>query len=174
MTIRELAYLGLRLTAVYIFSLALMQLGQLINVILQTYEANMLISREVLFFYSLAPVILLTILSIIIWFKTNKIIKYLVPSENTTDDEQMKGILLKQLQTLAFSVVGLILFARALPQFLQVFSEILLINNQLLQGPILYKSYLFIAQRILECVLGLVILLGAKGLSNILSKVRGA
>ncbi|GGG15830.1 hypothetical protein [Paenibacillus aceti] len=174
MSIKQIGYLSVRLLAIYIFSLGIIQLGNTINVWLQLRSLNNgpNADHSIFFVNTLGPFVLLTLISVIIWFSANKLTKYLVHMDEKAETK-VTNLGLKEVQSLLFSTVGLVLLARSIPQLFQIIPEIKMINSNLLSDPAINKSYFFIVQRIFEFILGLSLFLGSKGLVTILNKLRG-
>lgn len=172
MLIKQISYLSIRLMAIYVFTLGMIQLGKTLNVWLQMRSLNDITNANYsIFLYTLGPFVLLTLSSVIIWFSANKLTKYLVHTDEKTET-QVVNMGLKEIQSLLFSTIGLVLLARSIPQLFQIIPEIKIINSNLLSGPALDKAYFFIAQRILEFVIGFYLFLGSRRLVAILNKIR--
>lgn len=173
LSIKQISYLSIRLLAIYVFSLGIMQLGNTINLWLQLRSLNDITGvSQPLFLYTIGPFILLTLSGVIIWFNANKLTKHLVQTDDNAKT-QGNNLQLKDVQYLLFSTIGLVLLVRSIPQLFLIIHEIKMINSDVVTGPAKDKSYFFIVQRILEFILGLALLLGSRGLVAILNKLRG-
>lgn len=118
---KDLAFILLRVLSIYLFIQSIIYLGQTINFTvissLSTFnqmgiENNIAILNLVL--GAIAPFIFLLVISIIIWIFTDKISKYIIQGNIVNENDS--DINLNNVQTMIFSIIGVLIVSLTLPK----------------------------------------------------------
>lgn len=159
MTNRGLAVLGVRLLALYFF---IQQLGALPLVLLSVGGWSGLW----LFTAYLLPVLL----PVLLWLCAGQLASLILPQRTSLPES--KPMNLAAWYNVAFTGAGLLVLLNALPEFMRLLLDIWL---QRLEFQELASSQIAaVAGRLLQCLLGLFVLLGSRGLSRVVLRLRTA
>ncbi len=171
MTIRELAYLAIRVMAVYFFVLGLNHLVNYLDFALPAYLQVLGedTSYGKVFLLVGVPSILLLVISVALWLSAGKLSRSLVPSrsgENETSPS-FRGV-----EAFVLAVVGLVLailaittLARMLLNYANMDAQNLYIDNR--------SFYISLVEQGIRLVLGIVLTVKAEGFAQLLRKIRG-
>ena len=171
MTNRDVAFIGSRLLAVYLLIFIIRQVGFFSTLI----AAGLSQER---FTVEIVPHITLvsaySILALILWFSADRVSQLVVRGEKRLDrtTEQGKGTI-RDFQAAAFSLVGLLVIIDAVSPLVNNAAHLLLWNEELYGAlPRRFNIQVSLAAAVLQLVLGICLLLGAKGVVNLISRGR--
>jgi hypothetical protein len=164
---KDIAFLSVRLAAIYVFIMTLNWLAvgsyQVIVDLFLTSSAKGNYSKVII---GLIPVVILIIGGVLLWGLAKQISNYLTVKTKENQDEDVEKIELKDIQVIAFSVVGLILLVNAIPEFIYRLSNLIAIANTGAFGDMRNKIglYLPILRDSIKLIIGFSLFFGAKGL----------
>lgn len=166
----EFAYIGCKLLALYWLINAFNLLASSIATI------SMLKNTESISYFSMAslyisylPVAVHIILAIFFWFGANRFIKHIF---SNTYEAKSSCVTAHQVQTIAFSVVGLLLIVWSAPEIINLLYKTHLWKefDSYSEPPINVKAKM--VELTLKILLGVILFFGAKGLSGLLLHIR--
>jgi len=166
----EFAYIGCKLLALYWLINAFNLLASSIATI------SMLKSTESISYFSMAslyisylPIAVHIILAIFFWFGANRFIKHIFYNSY---EKNSSCVTTHQVQTIAFSVVGLLLIVWSTPVIIHLLYKVHLLKefDSYYETPINIKAGM--VELILKFSLGVILFFGAKGLSGFLIHIR--
>jgi hypothetical protein len=169
----DIAFLACRVLAIYIFFRALQHLSH-ITLFIPRYDDPEV--RVQTFFYFFAPFLVLVCFGVVLWIFAGRTVQYIFPM---TEEgvEQVTMINTKEIYALAFSIAGIILLAVAIPGIFQVISSIVVLNthyDSLGPHPVMKIQTTFaFMEKIAQLVIAFCLIFGSRGLSELLSKIRG-
>lgn len=168
----EIAFLAMRILAIYVlyraFDRLIIDVYQVfIQVIMPNGDLRLIITGFI-------PICLYVLLGVLLWVYSEKIAHHLLM--NVNDHEGNTCINAKEIQVIAYSVLGLLVLANSLPELLNKTANAIIIQDSLLAAPSHIKmgTYLSLIEEAIQCAIGLVLLLGAKGLAGLLQIIREA
>lgn len=175
MKIRDLAFLALRVLAIYVFIVALRHLANLTQFTVPSYleliESG--ISFMEVFLLVFLPTLILITGGLVLWIFARPISKYLMPkspteSENDGSVQTLKG---REVEGFVIAAVGLVLvllsfpaIVRLLVNYFNMVSQDIGFNRMTYITPIIEQG--------LRLILGIILLLKAEGFALILRKIR--
>ncbi|OIJ15560.1 hypothetical protein BKP35_00770 [Anaerobacillus arseniciselenatis] len=174
---RKIAFIGLRLLAIYILLQSLLHLARVANYYvlplfydsLMQYNAN-----SVNAWFNLAPFFVLLMFSILLWIFAKKISSFLLLPDQESDQSDMQ-ISATEIQSIAFSAIGLFLIVNTLPQLFSMIPEYIQIKdvaNHLIDPRLKYGFWFGVIEKIVQLVLGIALFLGSRGLVGLVRKIR--
>ncbi|OEF96891.1 hypothetical protein BHF71_11290 [Vulcanibacillus modesticaldus] len=127
-------------------------------------------------FASLIPFFIQLLFSALLWIYAEKITNYILLNN---ENAQKRSIPLysQELQAIAFSVIGLVIIADAIPQIFHVIPNLIRLNEigSSLATPQLKVETIFsLIEKIVRLIIGLILFFGSKGLVGLLKKIREA
>ncbi|TFB14037.1 hypothetical protein E3U55_14735 [Filobacillus milosensis] len=184
MNTKDLAFIALRILAVYILIQSLMDLSQVVSfyVLPIYYEEIQGLARThvINILLHLGPFLIQVIMSIVIWLYAEKISRVFIPKNKASVNQDalnqnQPSLSAYQFQVAAVSVVGLAFIVYTLPQFLPM-AQSWLSLKELGMGQINDKAkdellFSFFAL-LLRLILGFVLFFGSKGLVGLVQKFR--
>ncbi len=178
---KDAAFLALRVLSVYIFVQALYMLSIAINF---TFISNFINLKSMvddkgliilgLIFGSLFPFLILLISGIILWKYTDSIVSKMIPRQEDTVETEAKTNL-KELQAIAFSVIGLIILANTIPELFNLIPSIIQMNEiriDLATDTFKLKVTYAVITNLVKLLIGFALFFGGKGLVGLLHKAR--
>lgn len=173
---KDIAFLWVRLAAIYIFIITLnwLAVGSY-QVIVELFFSSTAKGNYSQVIISLIPLVILITAGILLWVFSKKISNHLIDESKENEREKFEQINLKEIQVIAFSVVGLILLVNAIPEFIYRLASLIAIANDG-YGGMRNKIglYLPIIRDSIKLIIGFSLFFGAKGLLGILNKARNA
>lgn len=171
MKIRELAFLAIRVLAVYFFALGLNHLVAYLDYSLPAYLQVLGddASYAEVFLLVGIPSILLLLISVALWLSAGKLSRFLVPS-NSGEEESSPSF--RGIEAFVLAVVGLVLAILSFSSLARI-----LLNYANMEGQRLYidhrSFYIALAEQVIRLLLGIVLILKAQGFAKLLRKIRG-
>lgn len=166
----EFAYIGCKLLALYWLISAFGLLASFISAVsmLQNTESISYFSTASLYFSHL-PLAVHIILAVFFWFGANRFVKHIFSNTYETNSSCVTA---HQVQTIAFSVVGLLLIVMSAPEIINLLYKIQLLKefDSYSETSINVKAKM--VELTLKTLLGVILFFGSKGLSGILLRIR--
>jgi hypothetical protein len=163
MSLIQISSLALKLLGIYAIIQALPTLG--------TFPSMFAFAdgdKGYMFLGSILPFILLFGAGVFLILSSNKLAsKMMVGDEINIPTTQLTG---RNVQTIAFSILGIAMIAWAIPEFSKIFANIQLLKNAGDEFPrksIGIGTQVYAIGLSIQCVVGLLLFFGAKGLSSI-------
>jgi hypothetical protein len=122
---------------------------------------------SLLFIGALVPFLLLIIVGCFFLFYSNKLATKMISSDENNIGQELSS---QNIQTIAFSIVGLILIVIAIPKLFYIGSNMYAFKkagDEAVIKNMSLSTYAYAASLIVQFILGLIIFLGAKGLSSL-------
>jgi hypothetical protein len=168
----DIAYLACRILAIYIFFRALQNLSFIPLFFQGSAEPVM---RVLMVLTALVPFLILAALSAVLWIFAGRFVQYLLPRSEEVD-EQVLMINTKEIYTIAFAVVGVVIVAITIPEFFQIIPNITVLKSQAPFTDPMFKLQTTFAliEKIVQFAIGFGLIFGRRGLSVLLSKIREA
>ncbi|WP_256759327.1 hypothetical protein [Cohnella sp. WQ 127256] len=169
MTIRELAFLALRVLSIYLFILGLSHLTSLLDFTIPTYLQ--VIEHDTtyaeVFLIIGIPTFVLLVGGVILWIFAEKLSSYMVPKSSTGSG----NFPTKELEGFVLSVIGLILLILSFTSIVRLsMSYIHLINQEIGFDR---KTYIYpLVEQAIRLLIGIILLFKAEGLALMLRKTR--
>lgn len=175
MTIKNLAGLSCKVLAVYTLVLALQSLNYFAILpvsIMENFPSGV---TTLLVMVAFIPSILLLTLAAILWFRADRFAGHMAPDKNTSGEKT--AVSGEDVQVIAFSVVGVLVLAGAVPELFQFVSNLVLQRS--LQDHSLSETVsVYTVSRAIglavRLVIGFWLLLGARGLAGLFNTLREA
>jgi len=168
--LRGLAFLALRLMAIYVIVMGIRHAVDLVDFSIPAYMqlADLNFAKGLLVIG--IPTLLLWIVGILLWFMAGKWSNRFVPATNGAPEAVNRSA---EFESFVLSVVGLVLAILSLTNWIQsVLGYISLTNQDVYFNR---QSYYFhFAGQAAEFVLGAVLLLKSRGIAALLRKIRSA
>lgn len=171
---RDIAYMAIRILSLYIFMQACISLVHFINFgIIPIIVGSNDISFWQVFIGFFGPFALLLGCSILLWMFTDRICNFIIVRKEDMEDEQNQ-LTIKSIQSIAYSVVGLIIFVKAVPQAVRIIPQVKFIIGEYALGneQVRIKMTFQVIEKILELFIGFSLFVGGKGLVGIFEKLR--
>ena len=159
MNTRDIAKLACRILALYFIITVLTSLPWTLSNLIGIVRENV---DLMFFFVTLASLLANLAVGVILWWQTERVASWLVPTSRELSSE---GLSLAVLQRLAFSVVGIVFVSAGLAGLAQYSASGFSATNSNAFGVGLVRSGV-------ELVIGLWLLFGAGGLVNLLGRLE--
>lgn len=170
MKIRELAYLAIRIFAVYLFVQGISHLVNLLSFTLPTYVQLLKIdvSYSEVFLVTGSPILILFISSVLLWVFAERLSGFLIPKQSS---ESARTVQFQQIEGFVLSVVGLLI---AIHAFTNLLATIFNYVNILSQGFRVdgTEHLISIGGQAILLIVGIVLLFRAEGFAYLLRKIR--
>lgn len=174
MLVRKLAFVLVRVLAIYLFIQALKSLSQLSNLIYFPFpdESDHRMWLQVIAI-SMGPFVVYVATGVILWVYTQHLSRLIAPIEEGFM-EDMAGISLKSLQSAAFSVVGLFLLVKGIPALFLIVPNLVFLNEEysLMSYKFKLEAIFGITQIAAELLIGTCLLFGGKRLAGWVNKIN--
>jgi hypothetical protein len=184
MKAKDLATLLIRILAIYVFVIALNWFAvgayQVIMQLFISFGAKGIFTVLI----GIMPVLVLIAAGAIIWILSDNISAWIVSGfdNGTGNDNDSDNVIscssigVKELQIIAYSIVGLILLANSIPELIYRISYNIVMKQEFSAAAMDYKIglYLPLIKDSIQMIIGVGVFLGAKGLSGHLSVAREA
>ncbi len=166
----DITFLVCRILAIYIFFRALQHLSYLPLFFQGSAEPIM---KLLMVLTVLVPFLILAGLGAALWIFAGRFVQYLLP-DSKENDEQVLLIDPKEIYTIAFAIIGVIIVAITIPQFFQFIPNITVLKSQ---APFTDSSFKLqttfsLIEKAVQFAIGFGLIFGRKGLAKILSKIR--
>lgn len=175
LTIKDLARLSCKVLAVYTLVLALQSLNHFALLPVSIRDNLPAGVTALMVMAAFIPSILLLTLAAILWFRADRLAGHMASGENTSGERPaVKG---EDVQVIAFSVVGVLVLASAVPELFQFVSSLVLQRSLQFQPFSETVSVYTISRAIalaVRLVIGFWLLLGARGLAGLFKTLREA
>jgi hypothetical protein len=183
MRTKDFAFVALKVLAIYIFFRAITQLFAFLN--LWVYYSNLPynstegLSSTIVLLNFLAAVFLFFMCHLL-WQFTQKIANHIVPKDDSIAEQDKETLKLKNLQTAAFTVVGVIILSYAIPNIFHVAGEIIRDKDSFFPvasaggvvNPTFIKMILNIIGHLIYLLIGIFLLFRSKGSLKFVEKLR--
>lgn len=168
MNYKKLTIIALKILAINVFIRMTFYLpGIMFGILRSDYEMP---DRSMEIISSIIPIILLLILSVLLWVFSDKIARSIVKND---DEEGLISVDYNKVQQVAFSILGVYLISISLPTFASVLFRIYKESSiEMGMRNNISMYYPMLVSEITRLILGILLIFGAKGLSNIINKVR--
>ena len=177
MKINDLAYLTLRVAAIYLF---IMGIGHLVDLLQFSLPAYLQVMERgttygEVFLIVGVPVLLLLICGFLLWVLAPKLAKYLVPASAASAGISESGATAqtKNIEGFVLAVVGLILFILSFTGVVRGALNYFNMLSQDIEFNRLQYIY-FLGEQAVRFVLGVILLVKAEGFALLLRKIRNA
>lgn len=165
---KHIAEMACKILAIYIFIQGLIQL---------TYFPMSLITdiggQVNLIVVSFIPFMILFAVSILLWIYAKVLAEYIAPSEDISVRETPNHDY-NELQAIAFSVVGLVIIAGAIPRLIQLIPNLAFYSENALWDPrFKLRTIIEAIVPIAQLTIGFFLLFSSKGLVELLNRIRG-
>lgn len=173
---QEITSIALKLLGVFAFLSAISML-QFLSIFITQFASARQMPPEGwrILALSLLPFVLLICASTILVTRGESLASRLFPA-CATEETPQKAFSANEIQTIAFSVMGLYVFLTALPKLAEVgltlFSGILANTPDVIRWTG-RRSWILGASALIQAVLGLLLFLQARGVSNLWHRIRG-
>lgn len=124
---------------------------------------------------SMMPFILLLALGLVLWLKAGRIAAYMLPDREEALERAALSI--EDVQSTAFSVIGILVLAGAIPQMVQTVSSIVIMHNLQYDS----KNQWFyahdivrIAELVVQLIIGIWLFFGSRGIVGLYRRMREA
>jgi len=172
---KDIAILSCRILAVYSVISAAKALNYLM-ILEQLFQGNVRPGAIIpILISSSMPSILLLAFGVVLWLKAGSIAVCMLPDREEAEERPAK--IIEDVQSAAFSVVGVLVLAWAIPQSVQTVSSIIIKHN--LEFP--YQSQWLlpheiprIAGLIVQLILGFWLFFGSRGIAGLYGRMREA
>jgi hypothetical protein len=127
---------------------------------------------SIIFIYVI-PSITLIITAILLWVKASRISELIIPSSNESEINKI-DLNIIELQSVAFSVVGLIVLVRLIPDTLDIIPQIKHLSGDNVPFRSIFKLEIVISivETIIKLIIGLLLLFKSSGFVGMLRKTR--
>lgn len=183
---KTITIIGLRLLSIYIIIQFLIQFLSLTGYYIIPFFFNDLNNQIELInsLFYLIPVIILLLSAIILWIYSKKIANCVVPKDNDQhpneliDNSEIKvesNFNINLLQSIVFSIVGLIIIVLTIPEITTVIVRLLQYNEigvEYATDRYTMDTYLLLIENVIKLILGIGLFFGGKGLAGLLNKIR--
>lgn len=170
MNLRGIAFLAIRLFAIYVFLLGIRQVVNLVTVSLPVYMSTMDLDLMQVLYVIAIPTLLLWAFGILLWMMADRWSKRMIPP---SDGQTETAIRSSHIESFVLSVVGVVIVVLAVSDLIQSVLAFLSIANQDVYFD-RQNYYYRIAGQAVEIALGLVLVLKARGIAALLRKIRQA
>ncbi len=180
MNYKAITIIGLRLLSIYIVVQFLIQLlrfaGYYILPLFFNNLSNEIETMNILFY--LIPLIIVFLSAIFLWIYSEKIAMHILPAETNEKiniSEVESSLNLNLLQSLAFSLVGLIIIVLTLPELTTSIAKLYQYNQmgiEYVTDRYTTETYLLLIENVIKLILGIGLFFGGKGLTGLLNKIR--
>jgi hypothetical protein len=182
MSIRDLAYLSVRIIAIYLFIQGLSQLVDLLNVTLPVYSQTFQLYNQSfqlegmyadLILIGIVPMLIFFIGSIVAWFLAGRLSIRMIPAVHVEEGDNDSAVSpLREMEGFVLSVVGLILFIVSFANFVR-----LIVTYSYWEGgefAFVWRSNMAVLVEMgIRCLIGVILLVKAEGFAKLLRKIRG-
>lgn len=160
---KDIAYISLRVLSIYIFITVLHSISINLYQLIYSSISNIGKGNNLLILSGMIP--LLTA-GIILWVYSERLVDYII-LKNTRLDEKSDTMNAKDLQIIAFSIVGIILIVTAIPPLINK-SIYLTIESH----PIKVGIYLSLIEEVAKLFIGIILLFCSNGISGLIFLIR--
>lgn len=175
MSKKEVAILSCRILAIYSVLSAARALNYLM-ILEQMFQSNTWPGSIILILISSAmPSVLLCVFGVVLWLKAEKIAACMLPVSGETVESPVLSI--AEVQSAAFSVVGVMILAEVIPQLAQTASNIIIMHKL----GYLPQNQWFLTNDIsrmvgmaIQLILGFWLFFGSRGMAGLYRKIREA
>jgi len=168
---KQISLIGLKLIAIYLVAQGVSSLPN-IYLFLSTYDASegyTLLTYGSVIISIFSPIIV----GILVWYSASKLSSYI--SKSTTGAIKPPSPDLYQYQVIAITLIGLYLFASALPYAISINYQLLIYQDTVNDQAVFNRSLLANAISInLKALFGAVLIIGSRKLSALFSWLRQA
>lgn len=170
MNLRGLAFLAIRVLAIYVVVLGIRQVANLVDVALPMYmHMTDLNLAQALTIVGVSPLLLWAV-GISLWLMANRWSKRIIPAAESRTETAIRSA---DPESFVLSVVGLVIAILAVTDWIQSVLALVSISNQGVHFDRQSYYYRFAGQAI-EIAFGLVLILKARGIAALLRKIRQA
>lgn len=167
MSKKQIAILACRILAIFAFMQAF-SFTQLVAFQVDA-AAQMPEGRGLSTLSAIAPVVLLILFAVLLWVFAEGLAQLMIVDDNGAAEAK---IVSEEFQIIGFSVLGLFLLVRAIPEFTGNLLNYILIEKQLLFRGNSMRLLIQFSVDILKIILGLGLLFGARGLAGLIKTFR--
>jgi hypothetical protein len=170
MTTQKIASLALKIVGIYSIIQFIEQIRALVHAIGFSF-AEPPIRPTMIIGASISSALLLG-LSILLLAFSNRLARKLFPEDDPIENLHFDD--LKNLQSIAFSIVGVVIFAVAIPKIFQISATIYALQKSGYEIPVAERiskeTFAFGVATIIQLIIGLLLFLGGPSLSNLWQK----
>jgi hypothetical protein len=172
MTNRDAGLLTFRALSIFALLRGLEQTERIVRAWPRTWPEQVRLLWQLIIYSQLfAPMMLIIIFSLILWKIAPRLSNRMFTNAQNTNDS---AVALKDIEALVFSGIGLYLLVDTIPNLVQTFYATYASSFSQLDVSTQMQVNILRLGTILKLAVGFWLLLGAKGLSNIVSKIRNA
>jgi hypothetical protein len=170
MTNRETGLLTFRVLSIYALIRGLEQIERVIRAWPRAWpEQDRLLWQIIVYLQLLAPLLVLIIFSLALWKLAPRLTNRMFASDQNTNKPVAT---LDDVKSLVFAGIGLYLLVDTIPDLVQTLFSIYASLSSQLDSSTRTQVNILRLRTILKLAVGFWLLLGAKGLSNIISKIK--
>ncbi len=183
---QELAFMAIRILSLYILVKAFLSLAQLTHIQVINYMSMVEQFKELaegmlfpILLVAIGPFVLLLTFSILLWIYAKSISQYMILDKESAkieeDTDTLPSLTSDDLQTIAFSVIGLILVSITIPDLFNIIPNLLNLNElgDLATDNVKMSTFMSLLAKIVQLLIGFGLFFGGKGISSLLKRVRG-
>ncbi len=170
----DFAYIGCRLLALYWAVKALYSISSFATS-WAAWKANVVeFPSEMagIVYFSLVPLVLYVLVALIFWFGAARIVRFLLPASSAKSESG--AITLFQVQSVTFAAAGMLILLSSLPEIGGVLYKINQLKQMDSHAQVSFDTQAQVFELSFRLVLGVLLLLGSKGLSGLLIRLREA
>ncbi len=172
---KNIAYIACRIIAIYIIIQAIKYMSYFISMLFFMNQEMQKIDLIHMILTSIFPSIILLIVGVVLWALAIKISNHMI-IENKNTEENEKNMEVNELQTVAFSVVGLVILVNIIPDLSKFISQIIHMRGNYI--PTRSTTRLEIKISAIEIavrfIIGIILFLKSKGIVGMINSLRKA
>ena len=174
---KNIANIACKVLSIYVIVLGIKQISYLLGISLTGY-LNLGFSNNTIIqavFISILPSIILIITGLILWIKSKKISSHMI-CENEAIETHKTSIDVYELQSAAFSIVGIVILINLIPDIGALISKQAIFSGDYIPKETIYRFEIkvSITEMIIRFIIGLLLLFKSKGLVGFIKNLQHA
>lgn len=174
---KNIANIACKVLSIYIIVLGIKHISFLLSVSLSGYISLGFNKSTIIqaVFISILPSIILIVAGLILWIKSAKISSHMI-CDNESIETNKTSINFYQLQSAAFSIVGIIILINLIPDIGSLISKLAFFTGDYIPKQTIYRFEIkvSITEMIIRFIIGLLLLLKSKGLVGFIKNLQHA
>lgn len=174
---KNIANIACKVLSIYVIVLGIKQISYLLSISLSGY-LSLGFNRGTIIqaiFISILPSIILVAIGLILWIKSKKISSHMI-CENINLETSTTSINVYELQSAAFSIVGIIILINLIPDVGALISKQAFFSSNYISKETIYRFEIkvSITEMIIRFIIGLLLLFRSKGLVGFIKNLQHA
>lgn len=174
---KSIANIACKVLAIYVIILGIKNISYLLSISLFPYISQGFNKSTIIqmIFVSILPSIIYITMGLVLWFKSIKISNYMIHDNEDILIEKSKLDVI-ELQTVAFSVVGLVILVNLIPDFFRLLSKLLYFKSGYIPKESVEQLEIKISiiEIIIRFIVGLLLLLKSRGVVGFIKNMQKA